>query len=167
VGFPVTSARPSSGFAFPRALLTCPLRTSNPAVGDLLERLAVRQLAELPRTTTIAGAVRALCLRDGFAGELTLDAAAHRLCLSARTLQRRLREEGTSHQQIVDETRRHLASRMLTQSGLGIAEVAFALGFSEPGGLHRAFKRWTGMTPAEYRRAAAAVTALAALPTGG
>jgi AraC-like DNA-binding protein len=165
-GQPPRFGAPSSGFSFPRELLDCPLRTSNPAVGDLLERLAVRQLAELPRTTTIAGALRALCLRDGFAGELTLDAAAHRLRLSPRTLQRRLREEGTSHQQIVDDTRRHLASRMLTQSGLGIAEVAFALGFSEPGGLHRAFKRWTGMTPAEYRRAAAAVTALAALPGG-
>jgi AraC-like DNA-binding protein len=139
------------------------IHASNP-VGELLERLADRQLADLPRTATVAAAVRALCLRDGFTGELALDAAAHWLRLSRRTLQRRLREEGTSLQQIVDEARRHLASRMLTESGLGIAEVAFALGFSEPGGLHRAFKRWTGMTPAAYRRAAAVVTALAASP---
>jgi AraC-like DNA-binding protein len=121
------------------------------------------QLAE-PARTTVAGALRALCLRDGFTGELALDTAAHWLRLSRRTLQRRLREEGTSLQQIVDETRRHLASRMLTQSELGIAEVAFALGFAEPGGLHRAFKRWTGMTPAAYRRAAAVVSSLAAPP---
>jgi AraC-like DNA-binding protein len=68
-------------------------------------------------------------------------------------LQRRLQEEGTSHQEVVDEARRCLASRMLTQSSLGIAEVAFALGFSDRGALHRAFKRWTGTTPARYRRA--------------
>jgi AraC-like DNA-binding protein len=135
-------------------------------VEDLPEHLAARQPAELPRTTTVAAALRALCLRDGFAGELSLDAAAHLLRLSPRTLQRRLREEGTSLQQIVDETRRHLASRMLIESELGIAKVASALGFSEPAGLHRAFKRWTGMTPAAYRRAAAVVTALAAPPSG-
>ena len=129
-----------------------------------VESVAVHPLPELPHEPTVSGALRALCLRDGFAGELALATAAHWLRLSRRTLQRRLRDEGTSLQQIVDEARRHLASRMLTQEGLGIAEVAFALGFSEPGGLYRAFKRWTGMTPAAYRRAAAVVVALDAPP---
>jgi AraC-like DNA-binding protein len=143
-----------SGFSFDSDLLVRPLVTCNPALAELLDRLAARLLAELPTVTTIAGALRELCIRDGFEHELTLQAAAHRLHLSPRTLQRRLREEGTSHHEVIDDTRRHLASHMLTQSGLGIAEVAFALGFSEPGALHRAFKRWTGMTPAAYRRAA-------------
>jgi len=143
-----------SGFSFASELLIRPLRTSNPALVELLEGFAARLLAELPRSTKVAGALRELCVRDGFVHELTLEAAAHRLHLSPRTLQRRLRDEGTSHQEVIDDTRRCLASRMLIQSGLGIAEVAFALGFSEPGSLHRAFKRWTGMTPAEYRRAA-------------
>jgi AraC-like DNA-binding protein len=143
-----------SGFSFDGELLVRPLVTCNPTLAELLERLAARQLADLPPVATIAGALRDLCLRDGFEHELTLETAAHRLHLSPRTLQRRLREEGTSHQEVIDDTRRQLASRMLVQSGLGIAEVAFALGFSEPSGLHRAFKRWTGMTPAEYRRAA-------------
>lgn len=144
---------PQSGFSFPRELLAQPLRTSNPALAALLERLAVQSLADRPHTTTVAGALRELFLRAGFAHELTLDAAAQQLRLSPRTLQRRLREEGTSHHEVVDEARRSLASRMLTQSSLGIAEVAFALGFSDRGALHRAFKRWTGTTPARYRRA--------------
>jgi AraC-like DNA-binding protein len=142
-----------SGFSFDRELLSRPLVTGNPTLAELLERLAAHLLADLPPTTTVAGALRELCIRDGFEHELTLDAAAQRLHLSPRTLQRRLRDEGTSHQEVIDDARRQLASRMLSQSGLGIAEVAFALGFSEPGGLHRAFKRWTGMTPAAYRRA--------------
>jgi AraC-like DNA-binding protein len=143
-----------SGFSFDGELLVRPLLTGNPTLAELLERLAAHLLADLPPVATLAGALRELCLRDGFEHELTLESAAHRLHLSPRTLQRRLREEGTSHQEVIDDSRRHLASRMLVQSGLGIAEVAFALGFSEPSGLHRAFKRWTGMTPAEYRRAA-------------
>jgi AraC-like DNA-binding protein len=143
-----------SGFSFDGELLARPLRTCDPALAELLERLATRLLADVPPVATIAGTLRELCLRDGFEHELTLETAAHRLHLSPRTLQRRLREEGTSHQEVIDDSRRQLASRMLVQSGLGIAEVAFALGFSEPSGLHRAFKRWTGMTPAEYRRAA-------------
>ncbi len=147
-------ATPHSGFSFARELLDRPLLTGNPALAELLERLAARLFADLPRTTTVAGALRELVIRDGFERELTVAAAAHRLHLSPRTLQRRLREEGTSHQEVVDDARRVLAHRMLTQSRLGIAEVAFALGFSEPGALHRAFKRWTGMTPAEYRRTA-------------
>jgi AraC-like DNA-binding protein len=141
-----------SGFSFARELLARPLRTCDPALGTLLERFAARQIAELPCTTSVAAALRALCLRIGTAAELTLDDAAHLLHLSPRTLQRRLRGEGTSHHEIVDEVRRCLASRMLAQSTLGVAEVAFALGFSDPGTLHRAFKRWTGMTPARYRR---------------
>jgi AraC-like DNA-binding protein len=143
-----------SGFSFDVELLVRPLVTGNPTLADLLERLAAHLVADLPPVATVAGALRELCLRDGFEHELTLEDAAHRLHLSPRTLQRRLREEGTSHQEVIDDTRRQLASRMLVQTGLGIAEVAFALGFSEPSGLHRAFKRWTGMTPAEYRRTA-------------
>ncbi len=143
-----------SGFSFARELLVRPLVTGNPTLVELLERLAARLLADLPPVTSVAGALRDLCIRDGFDHDLTLEAAARRLHLSPRTLQRRLRDEGTSHHEVVDDARRYLAGRMLTQSGLGIAEVAFALGFSEPSALHRAFKRWTGMTPAEYRRAA-------------
>jgi AraC-like DNA-binding protein len=144
---------PGSGFSFAAELLARPLRTRNTALAQLLERLAARLFADLPRDTTLAAAVRELCIRHGFEHELTLDAAARRLHLSPRTLQRRLRQEGTSLVAVLDDARYHVASRMLTQSGLGIAEVAFALGFSEPGALHRAFKRWTGMTPAEFRRA--------------
>lgn len=147
-------ATPGSGFSFASELLSRPLRTRNAALARLLERLASRMLAELPRDTTVSAALRRLSLEHGGAPALTLDAAARRLRLSPRTLQRRLRDEGTSLHEVVDDARRELASRMLTQSGLGIAEIAFALGFSEPGALHRAFKRWTGMTPAAFRRAA-------------
>jgi AraC-like DNA-binding protein len=86
-----------------------------------------------------------------------LSATAKRLGLTARSLQRRLQDEGTSFQALRDETRRALADRYLTE-GLSLAEISFLLGFSEPSAFFRAFKRWTGRTPIE-RRAMLSATA--------
>ena len=73
--------------------------------------------------------------------------------LSARTLSRRLGEEGTSFRNIQDEVRRELALALLGDPGKSIAEVAFFLGYAEPAPFHRSFKRWTGTTPQLHRRA--------------
>jgi AraC-like DNA-binding protein len=72
-------------------------------------------------------------------------------------LQRRLRESGTSHQEILEEARRRLASELMERSDVAIAEVAYLLGYSDPSAFHRAFKRWTGSTPFSARRQGAPV----------
>ncbi|MBW4694490.1 MAG: AraC family transcriptional regulator [Lyngbya sp. HA4199-MV5] len=88
-------------------------------------------------------------------GELpTIDAIAHSLAISVRQLQRELQTEGTTYQQLLDETRQALAQRHLSNPATPIHDVAFLLGFSEPSAFHRAFKRWTGQTPRAYRLAA-------------
>jgi AraC-like DNA-binding protein len=69
------------------------------------------------------------------------------LGLSGRTLQRKLHELGTSHNDLVDQTRHELATRYLREKRMAFCEVAYLLGFS----FHRAFKRWTGVTPREFR----------------
>jgi AraC-like DNA-binding protein len=91
-------------------------------------------------------------LRDG---EPSIEHLAPRLGVSVRSLQRRLREAGTSYKQVLDQVRHDLALRYLTAGELSIGEVAFLLGFSEPSAFHRAFKRWTGSTPGEFRRQSA------------
>lgn len=143
----------ASGFRFPAALLERPLCTRNPGLADMLERVALRFLDDVPRDASTASALRDLVVRQRFEGELTLESAARQLGMSPRTLQRRLGEDGTSYHEVVDGARRHIATQMLAQPTIAIAEVAFAVGFSEPAAFHRAFKRWTGTTPAEYRRA--------------
>ncbi|MEO7112176.1 MAG: AraC family transcriptional regulator, partial [Polyangiaceae bacterium] len=79
-----------------------------------------------------------------------LSGVAKRLGMTARSLQRRLQDEGISFQTLRDETRRTLADRYLGE-GLSLAEISFLLGFSEPSAFFRAFKRWTGLTPIERR----------------
>ncbi|MFN6568942.1 AraC family transcriptional regulator [Dendronalium sp. ChiSLP03b] len=85
-------------------------------------------------------------------GELpSIEAIARSLAISVRQLQRELQAEGTSYQQLLDDTRKELALRHLKNPNTPIHDVAFLLGFSEPSAFHRAFKRWTGQTPRTYR----------------
>jgi len=77
--------------------------------------------------------------------------AAHALKLTPRTLNRRLKEEGTSFQHIKDALRRDIAIRALQQGTDSIEQIAFDTGFSAPANFHRAFRKWTDRTPGSYR----------------
>ena len=78
------------------------------------------------------------------------DVAGH-LCVSARTLQRRLADEGHSYQSLVDEARRRLSARLLQETDYSLSDIAFMTGFSDQSAFTRAFKRWEGQTPRSYR----------------
>ena len=84
-------------------------------------------------------------------GVPSLAELASALGTSERTLRRRLGEHGWSYRALLDATRMDLARCYVRDRGLPLAEVAFLLGFSEPSAFHRAFKRWAGMTPREFR----------------
>lgn len=81
-----------------------------------------------------------------------VESASRELCVSSRTLQRRLEEEGTSFQEILDNARADVARMHLRNGHSSIAEISWLLGFSDQRGFRRAFRRWTGLSPAEYRR---------------
>ncbi|MBF3242169.1 helix-turn-helix transcriptional regulator, partial [Pseudomonas aeruginosa] len=85
-----------------------------------------------------------------------LDQVARQLHMSSQTLRRHLREEGGSFQQLKDHLRRDLAIYHLGRDELSIQDIAEQLGFSEPSAFHRAFKKWTGLTPGAYRHQAEA-----------
>jgi len=78
---------------------------------------------------------------------------AQALHLSQRTLQRRLQEEGTSFQSLLDDTRRELAEQYLAQPTMTLLQIAYLLGFADPSNFFRAFRRWFNVTPGEYRAA--------------
>lgn len=91
-------------------------------------------------------------------------AMADRLHMSVRTLRRRLKEHGTTYQQFKDELRREHAMRWLNQPELKINAISALLGFDEPSAFHRSFKKWTGMTPGEYRASRQSLTHDTVLP---
>ncbi|HMK72490.1 MAG TPA: helix-turn-helix transcriptional regulator, partial [Myxococcaceae bacterium] len=71
--------------------------------------------------------------------------------MSERTLQRRLSDEGTTFNKLLEEARRSVAIGYLADRNLAAYEVSFLLGYAEPATFFRAFKRWTGKTPQQYR----------------
>ena len=79
------------------------------------------------------------------------DALAHQLNASPATLRRRLDDEGESYRSIMDELRRDLAISLLSDTQLSMSDIAGELGFAESSAFHRAFKKWTGIRPGEYR----------------
>jgi AraC-like DNA-binding protein len=103
------------------------------------------------RDREMARAVRDLIARS-LASPPSLDDAARALGLSARTLHRRLDEEGTSFREIKDGVRREVALARLEKSDASIAEIAAELGYSEPSAFFRAFQGWTGVAPTIHRR---------------
>ena len=80
------------------------------------------------------------------------DAAAEIFGMSSRTLQRRLRMEATSYREVVDRTRLRKARMLLEETDIMLLDIALLLGYEEAASFTRAFRRWTGVTPSEYRR---------------
>ena len=107
---------------FSRADLNLPLQASNPVLAELHDRYAGERLARLEKARTSIrtreAIVRRLPQGDPVRGDV-----ARELCMSERTLQRRLAEEGTSFHQMVDDARRELAQRYLNQPQLGLAQT--------------------------------------------
>lgn len=119
----------------------------------LLRERANRMLGGLSRGTGIAGRIASLLASQLDSAVPDKSVIAAQLGMSERTLQRRLREEGTTYQATLDRTRHYLARDLLRNTQMPLADVAIQLGFSEPSTFFRAFKRWEGATPGQYREA--------------
>ena len=132
-----------------------PLSQPDPAMRGLMDRLAERQMQQLARADDPVAPARAQIARQLGEGVPELGKVADALHLSPRTLQRLLQEQGLSFTQLVETVRRELAERYLAEPTLDLTDLAFLLGYSEQSAFQRAFKRWTGQTPGEYRRALA------------
>ena len=118
----------------------------------LTEGAVHRILDALPEEVGFLDRVRRTILEELGLGEPKLARLAQRMQLSERTLQRWLQRERTSVQALIDGARRELALRQLASTSQSIAQIAHLVGFAEVRAFHRAFKRWTGSTPAAYRR---------------
>jgi AraC-like DNA-binding protein len=129
-----------------------PFLTASRAMWDIFEPELRKRLADLEGTATFTERTRAV-LREGLpSGQFAVDDVARRLAVSSRTLQRRLRTEGTTFKAEVDATRESLARSYLRRTKLSGTEIAYLLGFEEPNSFFRAVRRWTGTTPERLRQ---------------
>jgi AraC-like DNA-binding protein len=126
--------------------------TPSPPVLDVLKAHSEALLGKLDSSKSARGRVELLATSLLSGGEATMSAIASRLGLSRQTLFRRLKAEGVTFDEVLDDLRHALALRYLNGEGVSVKEAAFRLGFSEPASFSRAFKRWTGKSPGTVRR---------------
>lgn len=131
-----------------------PFLTANEAMWSFFEPELRRRLAELDRDASMRERVRAVLLEQLPSGQASVEAVASELAVSPRTLQRRLKKEGTSFQAVLGATRESLARHYLSQPDMPAQEISFLLGYEDPNSFYRAFRAWTGQTPEQARLAA-------------
>jgi len=130
-----------------------PFLTANKAMWEIFEPTLRQRLSELQTSTSTSERVRAVLLEALPSGSGSIDSVSKRLAIGKRTLQRRLKNEGLSFQELLNRTREELARHYLTKTAISNVEISFLLGFEEPSSFFRAFHNWTGETPDQVRRA--------------
>jgi AraC-like DNA-binding protein len=136
---------------FVRVDIVDKLLTANPELARANDELVESYLANFMDASTSREVVSKIVqqLPDGPPSQKEIAGA---LNVSNRTLQRKLKDEGTSFVDLLQDTRLKLAQKYLARPDRSVVETAYLLGFSEPSTFSRAFKRWTGLAPADYRR---------------
>jgi AraC-like DNA-binding protein len=148
-------AQPFIGVEFAAQALDRPHVHWEPELHALMRAQAERGLSRLSRPLSCAERVRALMRRrkGGQAPDMAI--ASRELGISVRSLRRRLEEEGTSYRELTQSMIYESACSMLRNPDLTVQSIAHALGFADSSTFHRAFMRWAGQTPVEYREASA------------
>jgi AraC-like DNA-binding protein len=118
---------------FGKQLVDAPLINANHELARINDQAVVDYLARFDRDS------------------ITMQVIAESLHVSLRSLQRRLNKEETNFKTLLESTRQELALHYIRETHRTLGEITYLLGFSEPSNFTRAFKRWTGKTPAEYR----------------
>ena len=149
---PVSFDQPTTSIVFDRKLLDATIKQSNPYLLNVLNDYAEKLLKKLSVKNNTQAQVRKF-IKDHLEDNDALDVklAAKSLNMSRHTLYRKLKKEGVSFQSLAEDVRETEAKRYLEKNNVSISEVAYLLGFSELSAFSRAFKRWTGVSPAQFR----------------
>jgi AraC-like DNA-binding protein len=128
-----------------------PLRTGDEYLAQLHDGIMEDYISRLSEVRLIRSVQKVLAVQLP-AGSVTVEAVARELGMSTRKLQRDLKLEGTTYQELLNKTRKDLAQRYVKDTGNDLTEVAFILGFADLSTFSRSFKRWTGLSPSRYRK---------------
>src|SRR5690606_7319506 len=137
---------------FPARLLDEPIATADPVSVQLAIDRCEQEISSRPAGMAVSAQVRArmVCL-DGHYPDIAR--MAQWLRMSERTLKRRLQDEGCTFRSLLESVRRQDSERLLANPQLAIKEVAQTVGYADPANFARAFAKWTGVSPREWRRA--------------
>ncbi|MCG6944428.1 MAG: AraC family transcriptional regulator [Deltaproteobacteria bacterium] len=128
------------------------LSSSNPQLAELSDQVMIEYLTKLEQDN-ITQQVKAIIIDQLPSGSVTDESVARVLHMSARKLQRQLQSAATTFSTLLNDVRLDLAQQYVRDQDISMTEIAFLLGFSESSAFSRAFKRWLGVTPSEYRQA--------------
>jgi len=142
--------QPVDELHYPAAWLDRAPPMANPIVAAQMSQSCAQMLRELQTHNGVSRRVLEALTRTP--GRFpSMDAIARELCMTSRHLRRKLDAEGTAYQTLLGKVRHTLAKEYLSTSVLSTEDIADALGFSDASSFRHAFKRWTGMTPVEFR----------------
>lgn len=147
---PITYGAEHCELHMARQIVDTHLPTGNAELVRINEQVLTEYLVRFKKND-IAAAVYKTLLEIMPDGEPTQEKVAAALGTSSRSLHRKLKELNTSYKTIVDETRQHLARQYLKQSDQSITSITYQLGFKDVSSFSRSFKRWTGLSPSEFR----------------
>lgn len=148
---PLRFAQPISAVVFDRADLAARVVSADASLHRILRRHADELLERMPAAEDVVLRCREEISTRTMGGDTSLEAVARAMGMSGRTLQRRLRDEGVAYKELVSELRAELATALLREPKMSVAEVGYLLGYSQPSAFHRAFRSWTGRSPASVR----------------
>lgn len=149
---PVEYDADNYSLCFSQQLIDTPLSNANPELARINDQAVVDYLARFDRDS-ITMQVRSRIIERLHDGTPNQETIAESLHVSLRSLQRMLNKEETNYKTLLESTRQELALHYIRETHRSLGEITYLLGFSEPSNFTRAFKRWTGKTPAEYREA--------------
>jgi len=150
---PVLFEQKHNSFTLDMSLVNVPVLMANPELLTYFERYAQEFIAGLERKDATTQAVTKIILAQLDDESLSIRKVAKEMAMSVRTLQNRLADEGVVFSDLMQDIRERLAKRYLSED-YTVEQITYLLGFSEPSTFRKAFKKWLGMTPREYREQA-------------
>ncbi|WP_207510953.1 AraC family transcriptional regulator [Longitalea luteola] len=147
---PVAKSR-KNAITFDSSFWDEPIITANYELQHFLKEKMSAALNQVKKNERLSDKINRYLISNAYLGILSLEETAANFHMSPRTLQRRLKEEDVSFQQLADSARQYLAVQTLKQGKYSVKEIAYMMGYNELSAFSRAFKRWTGNSPESYR----------------
>jgi AraC-like DNA-binding protein len=151
LGCPIRFHAEWDGVVYSEETLQLPVVGADNRLLRVLEGACRKIVGPAPRKHDLIHLVREYVVQRLAKGAAPFDDVARHFNMSSKTLERRLSERGASYRGLVDGIRRDLAKHYLADTEVRLQQITYLLGYSEPAPLVRAFKRWTGSTPMQYR----------------